>query len=469
MPGMGGTPHRAEPGADRGLVLAPFRGMRFSPDRVPDLAPVIAPPYDLIDPATAAALRTGDPHNVIQLILPRPARPADHPADDPGDSTDASTGAGTDDRAGYAYAATTLRRWISGGILVHDGEPGLYVYEQAPANPGAASADDPASQVQRGLIGAVGLRPAEERVIVPHEDVLPGPVADRLALMRATRANLEPILLTYQGGDAADVLDEAVRAAPLTTTRDGALIHTVWRITDPNQLAAIAADLRDRQALIADGHHRYAAYLELQRLHRHAGPGRGPWDFGLALLVDTRRYPLRVGAVHRVLPHLIATTAAQLLEPRFTVSRLDGTGTRAQLTDALARLDGTPRSRNAFVLAGSGKYWLAEARKPGLTDGAVPGDRPEQWRRLDPTVLQHLVLGTLWRVRDAPPDVTCHHDARAAVQFAEASGGTAVLLRATPEKVVRELAGAGVRMPRKSTSFAPKPRTGLVMRTLDAA
>ncbi|MGZ6764642.1 MAG: hypothetical protein ACXVEH_14755, partial [Nocardioides sp.] len=55
-------------------------------------------------------------------------------------------------------------------------------------------------------------------------------------------------------------------------------------------------------------------------------------------------------------------------------------------------------------------------------------------------------------------------DVHAAIAAAEASGGTAVLLNPTPVEDVMAVAAAGERMPRKSTLFTPKPRTGLVLR-----
>ena len=188
-----------------------------------------------------------DPHNVVRLILPQPTD--GHPGDV------------------YAESARALRDWQDERILVPDPEPALYVYEQAV--PGEAAA------TQRGLIGALQLRPVDAGVVRPHENVAPGPVAGRLQLMEATQANLEPIFLLYDGserGAAARIIEEtAFTREPLvdTVTQDG-LRHRLWAVTDPAELAAIAADLEPRDALIADGHHRYAAYLRLQARRRDA-------------------------------------------------------------------------------------------------------------------------------------------------------------------------------------------------------
>jgi len=97
---------------------------------------------------------------------------------------------------------------------------------------------------------------------------------------------------------------------------------------------------------------------------------------------------------------------------------------------------------------------------------AMP-DRSERWRWLPAAVLQELLLGQLWGVTDDEASVGVHHDAAHAL--AAAGGprpGVAVLCPPLSAADVREVAAHGERVPRKSTSFAPKPRTGLVMRSL---
>src|ERR1700689_189394 len=80
---------------------------------------------------------------------------------------------------------------------------------------------------------------------------------------------------------------------------DDGVTPRLWALTDPAEQAAVAADLAARTALIADGHHRYAAYGELRAMMGGAGHGEGPWDYGLAFLVDADEYPLRLGPIHR--------------------------------------------------------------------------------------------------------------------------------------------------------------------------
>ncbi|MFD8920248.1 DUF1015 family protein [Streptomyces sp. NPDC059569] len=416
--------------ADKGLRLIPFRGLRYVPERVGSLSAVTSPPYDVVvRPDGLHHLESADPHNIVRLILPQAATPEDR----------------------HRQAATTLEQWLSEGILAPDPEPALYVYEQRKGE-----------LLQRGVIGALALSAPADGIVLPHEDVMPDVVADRAALMRTTAANLEPLLLTYRRGDetggAAAVIERVIRRSPLlaTTTEDG-FGHRLWSVTAPGDLAEITDDLAHHQALIADGHHRWATYLRLR--DEHAAPG--PWGYGLVLLIDTARYPLQVRSIHRLLHGLPVDRAVAALAGSFRIRTVDG-----PLPEALDALADAAASGNAFLLAGDGRFQLVDRPDRDLLARTVPADRPAAWRSLDATVLHATLLDHIWRIPDTPEHIAYIHDTEAAVSKAEQDGSTAVLMHPVHEDVVRELALQGVTMPRKSTSFGPKPATGLVLRSL---
>ncbi|MFI1174670.1 DUF1015 family protein [Streptomyces melanogenes] len=425
---------------DDGLRLIPFRGLRYVPARVGSLAAVTSPPYDVVvRPDGLLHLESADPYNIVRLILPQAATPT----------------------ARHQQAAHTLDDWLSEGVLAPDPEPALYVYEQHEQRG--------AGLLQRGLIGALALSEPSEGVVLPHEDVMPHVVEDRADLMRTTAAHFEPLLLTYHGDTgtngsaptgAGAVIERTVRREPLlaTTTEDG-YNHRLWAVTDPADLAEIQADLAHHQAVIADGHHRWATYLRL----RSEQSAPGPWDFGLVLLVDTARYPLRVRAIHRLLHRLpVSDALAAVAETgAFRIRTF-----AVPLPDALDLLAEASSEGNAFLLAGDGRFHLLDRPDPDLLARTVRTDRPQAWRDLDATVLHSTLLDHVWRTPDAPEDIMYIHDTAAAVEQAERRGGTAVLMHPVREEVVRDLARQGVTMPRKSTSFGPKPATGLVLRSL---
>jgi len=446
-------------------------------------------------------LLAASPYNVVRLILPTYS-PGGTGAGDPAGGGDLGAGsavggdqAGGDPsgdpvdldqvdgdllaaaRAAGEVAAARLGDWLTQGALAADGAPALYVYEQRGAG-----------WVQRGLIGLVAVGTG---AVHPHEGVMAGPVAGRRELMKATRSNLEPILLVYNGGaeDGAEfgghggpggrgdvshggasrgsaslLVDRTTdRQEPLAcAVTDDGITHRLWAVTDPLVQATIAADLSTRTALIADGHHRYAAYRELQAEMRAAGAGAGPWDYGLAFLVDADAYPLRLGPIHRVLPRLAPADAARRAAGAFTVTDLPG-----DLGAALDRLARAGGHGTAFLLAGGDRFRLLTDPDRDRLAAAMPRQTSPRWRALDASVMQELLLAQLWSIKDNVRDVLISHDAAEAARAAADTGGTAVICNPMPLAAVMDIAAHGEQVPRKSTSFGPKPRTGLVLRTFD--
>ena len=404
-----------------GLSLAPFRATRFD---VPAerLGGLVCPPYDVIDDAERSRLLATDADNAVGLILPS------------GDDA-------------YRAAADRLDEQLASGLLEVDAAPALYVYEMATADGGRT----------RGLVGAVELHDYADGVILPHENTMAGPVADRLALMLATQANLEPIYLAYDGGgEASRVVADADQSAPIAraVTADGTE-HRLWAVTDPAVHAAVDADLTTRRALIADGHHRYATYLEMQRLFT-ADRGAGPWDRGLTLLVDSSTYGPQVHAIHRVLTGVPFGTAVQ------RAAEFGRTSSAASVAAALEQVEAAKSF--ALVLTDGDTAVLYDDPSPAVRAAAVSDGEPAALGELDVTVLHRGMLGIVWGLEDNVDTVGYAHSADEAITAARSTGGTAILLRPTPVAAVAAVAAAGGRMPRKSTLFTPKPASGLLLR-----
>jgi uncharacterized protein (DUF1015 family) len=385
------------------LVLAPFRGLRFDPDVVGDLGTVVSPPYDVLDAAIVQELEQANRHNVVRLILSRYFEPP------------------------YRAVRRRLEKWRDHHYLRADDEPGLYLYEYA--------AD---GVTVRGLIGLVGLRGEEERVILPHEDVMAAPVADRTLLMRTTETNLEPILLVHEGSEPLrSTYDAVADRLPIAdfTALDGSS-HRLWSVTDPDELHDIATEIAPQQALIADGHHRYAAYRTLEG-ELSAGPD-SPWAYGLAMLVADDGNSLRIGPIHRVVAGLTLPDVE------------DAAAERGHVFEPFAERRVEEDSAEVAV------FWLSDGTR---------------WARLqmprsatvDAAVL-HDVLLPAWHVSE--DQVSYHHSLDQALQVVAGEPSIVVVVKPPSLSDVIQAAANGSRLPRKSTSFAPKPRMGVVMRDL---
>jgi uncharacterized protein (DUF1015 family) len=419
------------------LRLLPFRAVRFTASE--DLADLVCPPYDVIDEEQRRELLARDPHNVVRIILPE--------ADEDRNRIDNGADNGGDR---YAHAAALFDDWLAEGVLAADDEPALYVYQQ--------SADG--RVLQRGLLGAVVWQPLDAGVIVPHENVRPGPVQDRLALMRAMLANPEPIFLLYGGGGPATDICEAVCGEPpiaIGRTPDG-VMHELWAVTDRARLAAIDDDLATRTAMIADGHHRYTTYGYLRDELGGADRAPGPWDAGLTLLVDESAGAPDIRAIHRVVPGLAMPEAALRAAGAFGVRPLPG----ADLSSAMREL--AAATAPAYVISDGQAFTLLFDPDRDRLAAAKPDDRGEAWWRLDASVASVLLMDQLWGVSDTAGQVEAEHEPAAALRLATHTDGTALLLNPAPLAGIVAVAEAGEAMPRKSTLFLPKPCSGLVMR-----
>lgn len=425
----------SEPSSDRtthGLALRPFRALRPTVNGA-RLADLLCPPYDVIDEAERQALLERDPDNAVGVVLPVA----------PGTGSNADSG----DNDPYLSAAARLDDQAQRGLLAVDDTAAVYVYEMRTAD----------GAVTRGLVGAVELRGPEEGIILPHENTMAGPVADRLALMSATEANVEAIYLVYDGGgSASDVVRGVDTQEPVAeaTTPDG-VRHRLWAITDPRVHDAIDADLSLRKALIADGHHRYATYLELQR-RLDGARGSGPWDRGLTLLVDSTDYGPQVHAIHRVLVGFDIDAAVAALGGRAEVRPVEDPASGLAIAAASEGFAAVLTDGDSTVLVTDPAGELtAASRRPG---------EPAAVADLDVTVVHRTLVQSVWGLPDSVDTVGYAHDVDEAIAAARRSGGTALLLRPTPVAAVTAVAAAGARMPRKSTLFTPKPASGLLMR-----
>src|SRR6476469_1943951 len=227
----------------------PFCGLRYHHD---DLAAVTAPPYDVIDDEEREILAARSPHNAVRLLLPQ------------GD---------------YAGAATELARWQSDGVLTRDPTPSFYGYRMVFTD------DHGVARSTTGVIGALTLPAAAgEGDVLPHERTLPKAKSDRLALLQATRVNLDPIWGLTPATGLAAIAD---RALPLAKTVDEhGVTPELGAITDPSDVDAVQAVVATGPVVLADGHHRFETAITYRNERREAGTGTSGDDAVMCLMVE---------------------------------------------------------------------------------------------------------------------------------------------------------------------------------------
>ncbi|MCF6746467.1 DUF1015 domain-containing protein [Blastococcus sp. KM273128] len=422
-------------GSGPGLEVRPFRALTYR-DRDPGhLARVSSPAYDLVTPAGRARLADADPHNIVRLILPQV------------DGQPQSAGASAE------LAASTLRAWLAEGVLVRDPVPALWLYELQPADGGPATV---------GWLGAVALPPAGSAAVLPHEDTYPAAVEGRRALLAATGTDLEPIVLAHDPEpEVAEVSGRVRRSTPTMELRDGdGVLHRLWRVDDGATLEAATRALSRTRAVIADGHHRFAAARANAGTHGGAGS-----DAVLALVTPMGPGGLRVDPIHRVVPGLPFDAAVAAAARGFVTAEVPVDGAAPAAVVAAARTWLADPAERGLLLSDGVRLVRLTAAAPELR-AAVPTEAPPAWRDLDVVLAHHGLLQVLWARPDTADAVVLAHGLEEALTSAVERAGVAVLLRAPSPTDVAAVARAGARMPRKSTLFVPKPRTGLVLRPL---
>ena len=440
--------------------IRPFRGLRYQVSYVGDLANVISPPYDIISPQEQRALYTRSPYNVVRLELG-----VEHPTD-------------SDTNNRYTRAEADLRRWAAEGILAYDQKPALYVHDQEFVHQGT-------TYRRRCLLTRVRLEEWAAGVVRPHEYTMVQPKEDRLRLLRATRANLSPVLALYRDEDRriAQTLDEALSAKqPAALARLGDDRHTLSAIDDEQALARLTALFEPLPLYIADGHHRYETALTYRKERREARPawtGDEPENFVLIGLTAAEDEGLLVRPIHRLVQFPpLDEDPLETLARHATVERVDAAPDEpdAALARLLALMAERGRSASAFGLClpgpnGGQLSLITVDDAAGLVQRLCP-DCPAEWRDLDVAVLHFALLGMVLRVNPDPIEeggsVATIDDARQACEAVrEGRYSAAFLLNPVPVAQVLAIADAGRRMPRKSTFFHPKLATGLVINTLD--
>ncbi len=330
----------------------------------------------------------------------------------------------------YSEVPRRLREWQSSGRIQHDSSPALYLHEYTAAG-----------VTIRGLVGGLDLSrtsqscPDAQQAVFPHEGVHAAQVSELADRMLGMQLNPAPILLVHRGPASLRALVHDVLSSPpdWSFSDRAEQLHRMWALRDRVLLARISEELSDTRALIADGHHRYAAYLRLQE----ANPGT-PWDQGLAMLVDQSDTPLWLGPIHRFLAgrRLAELVAACAAHPEYVWH----VTSRAEALDQLG---------DRTLVLTDGDQWATLTLPPG-----------------DPLAVMSLENQLLPILGVEKRNVSFHHSAESALAQARTHTGTCVLMPIPAFDAVADAAGAGILLPEKATSFQPKSSLGVLMRSL---
>lgn len=418
------------------VAIAPFRALRFNPDRV-TLEKVTSPPHDVISATEQKAFLEQDPHNIVNVILPPEA---DGDGDYPASPNK------------YERSRDVIAQWQADGVFVRDDKPAFYMYEVHHS-----------AGIMRGFFARIKIDPTYT-TIRRHEKTLGKKKRDRLNLKETTACDTESIWLLYR--DERGWVDEILTSNAMDElarfTDEAGVEHRLWRVDRPEAVGEIVAQFEDRTVVIADGHHRYQTALD-----HHAATGAETDESLLVCLVRDTDPGLRIEPTHRLIFDLdfkdmkgamIRAKRHWDVEPVHLPQSLKMAAVEAK---RIASAD--PRS--CLVLSGKDAQLLRLKEHHDIEKGRG---------RLDSLVVTrvHELLLDPWGIKEDNIEDHVRYTRTAEEAITAARNGEVpfvVMLAAEEVDSVLDVASQGHVMPQKATYFVPKLRSGLVLGPLDEA
>lgn len=437
--------------------IIPFRGILYSPDKIPGIADVVTPPYDVISDSEQEAYYARHPFNVIRLDKSK-ATPSDTVKDN-----------------SYTRAAANFNKWMDNKILVQDETPALYL--------SSVEFDMDGHPLKRyGLIAQVRLEPFSKGIILPHEKTFSKVKTERFELMKSCHANFSPVFSIFSDkSNLFDVLTTAVANMPpmLDFKDDAGHCHKLWRITDGHTHQKVSEGFKERRLFIADGHHRYETALNYRQWINQKHPGLSshhPSNYMMMYLCSIQDPGLIILPAHRLLSDILKPMRNDFLKKAadyfiiqsFLFSPDNPEKTSGMLKEAMKA---EPDEHKIGVLIKDSPDFRVLTLKQGIMDRLFSKTIEAPLRELDVTVLTRLILVHILEFNDETLDSEqvinfASRDKDAVSAIGNGLYDMAFILNPTTNEQVRKIAEKGLTMPRKSTYYYPKAVTGMVMSTL---
>ncbi|MFC2066638.1 DUF1015 domain-containing protein [Chloroflexota bacterium] len=433
--------------------IRPFRGAHYNQLPVNDLAKVICPPYDIITPQMQQELYQQSEYNFVRLEF------------------GGELSQDTDSDNKYTRASALLEQWLKQGVLKIDDAPAIYIHDHYFSHQGT-------EYKRRGIIARVRVEEWSKMVVRPHEGTLTEPKGDRLNLLWALQANTSPIMALFedQGQQVSSLLATQEQGEPmLSVSSVNGENHNVWAITETDIVEQICGSLARQPLYIADGHHRYESSLAYQRERRACSPtasGDEPFDFVMMTLVDFSDPGLVILPAHRLVRGIPESTLDELtakLKTFFEIEEIPFSepGVWQKLDDMLTKDEG----QVCMGLFGLVKEHISVLRLRDFVAASqmMPYFHSALYKRLNVSIVDHVILEELLGLKRNKEEMFLAYNyerLEAVSKVLEQEYQLAFLLSPVKVDVVKAIADAGDRMPRKSTYFYPKLPSGLILHRL---
>jgi uncharacterized protein (DUF1015 family) len=434
--------------------IHPFRAFRYDADQVAP-AQVVTQPYDKITPALQDRYYAASPYNLVRIILGR-REPTD-----------------TAENNVYSRAAVSLRDWRQKAILRQDAAPSLYVYSQR--FPPPSTREGPITLERRGFIALGRIEDYSSGIVYRHEQTLSKPKADRLDLLRSTRAHFGQIFMLYEDSGHIDSQLATDTPPEIEVTDEYGVSHRVWPVSDPQLIDAVRTAMAGKKLIIADGHHRYETALTYRNERRAAAPQQNPnspSEFVMMTFVNMNSPALLILPTHRVVHGLESFSEENFrnaARPYFDVEDVDPSLDAAKAATVLRECG---RAGTTILAVTANRAFLLHHPNPSAASQIFSGLSIRQ-QSLDVVQLHKCLLENVLglseeSIRNQQNLSYVRDTAEALSQVRSASRASiAFLMNPCRMAQVRDIAFAGEVMPQKSTDFYPKLLSGLTIYALD--
>lgn len=424
--------------------IKPFKGVLYDPAVVGDMSKVVAPPYDVISDSMQNEYYGLHPNNVIRLIL--------------GKINKEDTG--SDNR--YTRAKRYFEEWLDSGVLAPDDKPSIYIYEQK-----YFFKDE--LKTRLGFISLLKIEDPRESMVLPHEYTLAKPKQDRLDLMKSAKANLSPIFSLFKddGSSVKDILKKHIHGNPIIDIEGEGVSHKLWRLSDPEDITKISDLMKDKQVLIADGHHRYEVALNFRDWARGQAKDPGPempYENVMVFFSSLSPEALTVLSTHRVIKGVEGFEFGKtlvLLKEYFNIEKVTD---RETLLSAIEN-----EADNNYVFGMYCKnegFFSLSLKDKEMLEGVVSQEKEYEWKCLDVTVLHQLIFDRILKIKEKVADtnnILYTRDIDYAMELVDTEEYQMTFFLNPPKiEQIKDVAHSRERMPRKTTYFYPKLLSGLV-------
>lgn len=420
--------------------IKPFKAICYNRETIKNLSKVVTPPYDVIPPRDQARYYRTHPYNFIRLILGK---------DTPKDTK-------TDNR--YTRAKRFFEGWLKEGVLVKEAQPSIYIYDQEYSDKGK-------NMSRLGFISLAKLEEDRTKGFLPHERTFSGPKADRFKLIKQVRANLSPIfsVIFDDNKRISRILKDFIKTHnPIIDMEFEGTRNKLWRISDARTAKRLSRLMRSKQALIADGHHRYEVALAFRRAMRRAGASSPKaYDYVMMYFAISDAGDITILPTHRMVSGISSDTFRKNMDKIREFFDIIYAPDRDRMFSFMET-----KGPHVIGLYLGGKKYLCLSLKGKAAHTLIRSRRSARWRSLDVVILHKLILERVFGLkgRAAEEAINFTRDPKVAFRWVNSGRKRAAFFLNPPAlEDIKGVAKSNERMPHKTTYFYPKPLSGLVI------